>query len=125
MHNHLEEMLNGLARQLKPVLDRSDQAMYIYLDDINKACNSKFASMLGYASPEEWAKVEKNFPEVFVAPKSQADLVAAYRNAVENMHGSSLKITWAKKSGGTVDSTVLMVPIPFEDHVFAVHFISP
>ena len=65
-HQHHEQLINGLAEQLKPILEESKQGVYIYLDDVHKICNEKFAQLLGYNSPDEWAKVEKPFPEIFV-----------------------------------------------------------
>ncbi len=50
---HHEELVNGLYEQMKPILDKSEQPIFIYLDDNHKACNQKFASMLGFKSPQE------------------------------------------------------------------------
>ena len=82
--------------------------------------------MLGYVSPEEWFKVDVMgaFPNAFVDPKSRQELVSAYQDAMQNSAGSSIKVTWKKKSGGTVDTTVILVPVVFENHVFAPHFVS-
>jgi hypothetical protein len=118
-----EALISGISRQMKSILDSSQQAIYIYLDDIHKVCNEKCAVLMGYRSPEEWAKVEDSFPE-FVDPGSQAILVNAYQLAMEKMIPSSIKVTWRKKTGGTVATTVVMVPIAYEDHLFALHFIS-
>jgi len=52
-------------------------------------------------------------------------LVTAYRNATERMIGSTIEVTWKKKSGGTVDSTVILVPVAYHGHLFALHFLSP
>ena len=60
----------------------------------------------------------------FVAEKSQETLVTNYRKAMDKMVGSTFPITWRKKSGGTVDTTVILVPISYEGHLFALHFIS-
>ena len=70
---HHEELVAGISKQMKGILDASEQAVYIYLDNIHKVCNSKFATLLGYRSPEEWAKVEDAF-EVFVDQGSQQTL---------------------------------------------------
>jgi PAS domain-containing protein len=120
---HHEELIAGISRQMESILDSSQQAVYIYLDNIHKVCNSKFASLLGYRSPEEWAKVEDAF-EVFVDPGSQETLVTAYNRAMEKMIPATIKVTWKKKAGGTVDTMVVLVPIEYEGHLFALHFIS-
>ena len=38
--NH-EELIAGISKQMKSILDSSQQAIYIYLDDIHKVCNEK------------------------------------------------------------------------------------
>jgi PAS domain-containing protein len=120
---HHEELIKGITKQMESILDSSQQGIYIYLDDIHKVCNEKFSSLMGYGSPEEWSKVEDSFEE-FVDPSSQETLVKAYRLAMEKMIPSTIKVSWKKKSGGTVATSVVMVPIAYNDHLFALHFIS-
>jgi PAS domain-containing protein len=120
---HHEELIAGISKQMRSILDSSQQAVYIYLDNIHKVCNAKFATLLGYRSPEDWAKVEDAFEE-FVDQSSQEILVTAYNKAMEKLIPSSIKVTWKKKSGGTVTTSVMLVPIAYEDHLFALHFVS-
>ena len=110
--------------ELKPILEKSQQSVYVYFGDDEKFCNKKFAMLLGYKSHEEWAKVEESFPVAFVADKSQETLVKTYQKAMTKMVGSIVKISWKKKSGGTVDTEVILVPITFRDYAFALHFIN-
>jgi PAS domain-containing protein len=118
-----EELIAGISKQMKSILDSSQQAVYIYLDDIHKVCNGKFASLLGYRSPEEWAKVEDPL-EATVERSSQETLVNAYNQAMEKFIPSNIKVTWKKKSGGTVVTSVVLAPIAYDDHIFALHFVS-
>ena len=120
---HHAEMVKGLYDQLKPVLDASEQPMYIYLDDNHKACNSRFASLLGYKSPQEWAEIS-GFLEVYVAEKSRDTAMKAYWDAMNKKVASTSQITWMKRGGGTVDSTVITLPIFFQGHFFSVHFVT-
>jgi hypothetical protein len=120
---HHEELIAGISKQMKSILDSSHQAVYIYLDDIHKVCNIKFASLLGYRSPEEWAK-DENLLEATVERSSQETLVNAYNQATEKFIASNIKVTWKKKSGGTVATSVVLVPIAYNDHIFALHFVS-
>ena len=120
---HHEELIKGISNQMSTILSSSEQAIYIYLDDIHKVCNKKFASLLGYSSPEEWAKVEDSFP-AFVEKNSQDTLVKAYQQAMEKMVPANIKVIWKKKSGGSVATSVIMVPIEFDGHIFALHYIS-
>ena len=120
---HHEELIAGISKQMKSILDSSQQAIYIYLDDIHKVCNGKYASLLGYRSPEEWAK-DENLLEATVERSSQETLVNAYNQAMEKFIPSNIKVTWKKKSGGTVVTSVVLVPIAYNDHIFALHFVS-
>jgi hypothetical protein len=119
-----EDILKRVFYQLKGIFDSSEQAMYLYIDDKNKVCNKKFASMLDYESTEEWASVKENFPTAFVAEKSHSAIIGAYQDALEKGIGFSIKVEWKKKSGSTVKTNVILVPISYEGHRMALHFIS-
>lgn len=123
-HSH-EGLVSGLYGQMKPVFDHSEQAMYLYLDDVHKVCNKRFADLLGYDSPKAWAAVDEPFPMAFVTPRSRRTLISAYQDAIERFVGSAIDVTWQTKTGGTVDTRVILVPVIYEDHVFALHYISP
>ena len=120
---HHEELVKGLYEQMKPVLDGSEQPIFIYLDDNHKACNNKLASMLGYKSPHEWAE-KQGFLDIHVAEKSRETLSSAYLKAMKKMAASTIQLTWMKKDGATVDSTMILVPIFFQGHLFSVHFVT-
>jgi hypothetical protein len=124
MQKHHGQLIKGISEQFATILNSSKQGIYIYLDDNHKVCNKKFASMLGYASPSQWAAVQESFPQAFVDNKSQQALVAAFGQAVQKFTASALNITWKKKNVGTVNTKVILAPIVFEDHIFALHFIS-
>ena len=123
-HKH-EALVSGLSRQMKVIFESSEQAMYLYLDDIHKVCNKRFADLLGYDSPKAWGAVDGPFPMAFVASKSRRALVSAYQDAVERFVGATLDVTWQTKSGHAVDTRVILVPVAYEGHVFALHYISP
>jgi len=120
---HHKELVNGLYQQMKPILDKSEQPIFIYLDDNHKACNNKFASMLGFKSPQEWAE-KQGFLEVYVTAKSRETLSSAYWTAMEKMAASTIPMTWMKKDGASIDSTMILVPMFFEGHMFSVHFVT-
>ena len=121
--HHHEELVKGITAQLKPIMDKSPQAIYVYLDDTHKACNKKFADLLGYSSAKEWANTEA--PLADVAEEYQERVIAAYENASEKMQASSLDVRLTNvKTGKTIKTNVIMVPVAYEGHIFAVHFIS-
>ena len=123
-HKH-EALVSGLHKQMKEIFENSEQAMYLYLDDIHKVCNKRLADLLGYDSPKAWATVDEPFPMAFVAAKSRRTLVSAYQDAIERFIGATIDVAWQTKSGRTVDSQVILVPVAYEGHVLALHFISP
>ena len=120
---HHEELVSGFFNQLKEIFDSSEQAIYLYLDDNHKVCNKKFAKMQGYNSPEEWAKVE-NPLEVGVEKSSQALVVSAYRKAMDKLRASKIDVKLRKKNGETFDASIVMVPLTYQGHLFALHYIS-
>lgn len=124
MEVHNKELIDGIADEFSDILNKSKQSIYIFLDDTLKVCNKNFSDLLGYETPAEWANVRTNFPEAFVASESQETLVSAYQNAMEKMVGTQVDITWKKKNGEKVKTNVILVPVSFKGHFFALHFIS-
>ena len=123
-HQDHENLIEEIAGEYAEILRDSDQAIYIFLDDNSKVCNSKFAKMLGYDSPEDWAGVNESFTQTFVEDQSQEILVSAYKNAMEKMVASQETIAWKSKSGEIVKTQVILVPIAFKGHLFALHFVN-
>ena len=120
---HHEELVKGLYDQMKPIMEKSEQPIFIYLDDNHKACNKKFASMLGFKSPQEWAE-KQGFLEVYVTEKSRETLSSAYWKAMEKKVASTIPMTWMKKDGASIESTMILVPMFFQGHMFSVHFVT-
>ena len=120
---HHEELVKGLSDQMATILKSSKQPIFLYLDDNHKTCNTKFATLLGYKSPEEWAKVQ-GVLDPFVVKKSHETIASAYWKAIDEFAASTIQVTLKKKDGSMVDATVVLVPMAFQDHLFAVHFIT-
>ena len=116
--------LHKATEQLRSLFEESGQAMYLYLDDHNKACNKRFAQLLGYATPEAWAAVHTSFPTAFVAPASQETLVDAFQVALNDGVATSIPVTWKKKDGKTVDTDVILAPIDVDGSRLALHFVT-
>ncbi len=120
---HHEELVKGLYEQMKPILDKSEQPMFIYLDDNHKACNSKFAALLGFKSTADWAKIQ-GVLDPNVMEKSHDTVTTAYWDAMNKMKASTIQLTFKKKSGEPVEATMILVPMFFQGHMFAVHFVT-
>ena len=121
---HHKELVEGVANEYKEILDSSQQAIYIWLDEEYMVCNSNFSSLLGYSSASELSQIKGNFLETFVAEPSQATLAKAYNDAMNKKISSTFSLTWKKKNGDTVNSSVNLVPIVYGNHLFALHFID-
>lgn len=119
---HHEHLVKELTEMLGPIFKKSPQAIYLYLDDEHKSCNKKFADLLGYKSPAEWAK--NLYPISDVAEKDQEKGIKAYMDASRKLKSSSFSGTWKTKKGKLVKTEVSMVPIPYKNEVFVLHFIS-
>jgi hypothetical protein len=52
-------------------------------------------------------------------------VVSAYRDAMEKLVASNIQVRLKKKDGKTLNANVIMVPVAFQGHLFALHFISP
>ena len=109
--------------QLKEIFDLSEQAIYLYLDDTGKVCNKRFATMQGYASPEEWVIVEDPLG-AGVDKSGQAVVYSAYTRAMEKLSASKIEVKLKKKTGETFDTSIIMVPIAYQGHLFALHYID-
>jgi len=122
--DHHAEVVKNMAAQLKPVLAKSGQAIYIYLDDAHKVCNKKFADLLGYKSAKEWADTEAPLSDVVEA--DQDAVISAYTDASENMVASSLDVRVKNvKTGKIIKTNMIIAPLTDSGtHVFTVHFFS-
>ena len=124
IHHHHEELILEIKEELKDIFENSSQGIYLYLDDIHKACNKKYASMLGFNTPKEWEDIPEDVVGKTVVEKSQEGLISAYQRAMENLAGSAIEVIWKNKNGGEVATKVILVPITFKGHIFALHFVS-
>jgi len=118
------EIINGVSEEFKEIFEESKQAIYVYLDDTHKTCNQRFATLLGYKSTEELLAVDEPFIEAFVTHESQEILVSSYGKAMEDKVGSNIEVSWKKKSGGSVKTSVIIVPISYKGELLALHFIT-
>jgi PAS domain-containing protein len=122
-HDH-GAVIAAVRAQYSEILDDSSQGMYIFLDEQHKVCNARFATMLGYESPEAWDQ-PGSFTDQYVDPQSQMTLVSSYRGAMEQKVASTINVTWKTREGGQVPTTVILVPIAYDGELLALHFVSP
>ncbi|MBI4188178.1 MAG: hypothetical protein HY529_03115 [Chloroflexi bacterium] len=70
-----------VCEQLKPIMDKSPQGIYAYLDDVHKICNKKLADLLGYKSIREWADTDAPLSDI--VEEDQETVVSALIDASE------------------------------------------
>jgi hypothetical protein len=123
VHLHHEELVAGVSKQLKIILDKSPQAVYIYMDDAHKVCNQKMAELVGMATAKEWMGAEA--PLADVVEEDQPAVIEAYENASEKMMAGHRPVRVKNaKTGKTIKCDLVIVPMVYEGHVFTVHFLS-
>ena len=121
--HHHEELVKGITEQMKPVLGKSEQAIYIYLDDNHKVCNKKFADLLGYKSPKEWADAEAPLSDV--VEEDQQSVINAYMDASEKMAASAIEVRAKNvKTGKIMKTKMIIAPVGHAGHVFTAHFFT-
>jgi PAS domain-containing protein len=117
------QLISGLYNQMRKILDSSGQPVFIYLSDDQKICNQRFADFLGYDSPQEWSKTP-GFLEIFVDDEASKNaFMTAYWSAINNMNASSVELTWKRKNGAKVKSSMVILPMTYQGHILSVHFI--
>jgi PAS domain-containing protein len=123
MHEHPHEALvMGLRDQFSQILRESPQAIFIYLDDNHKVCNQRFAAMLGYRSPEEWADMKT--PVTDTTEDTRENLIGAVMGALQEMIASSVRVSWRTIGGGMVTTDCITVPGFIGGQPYAMHFFT-
>lgn len=124
MQKQHDTILKEMNKEYKELFEVSPQAIYAYMDDHHIIWNKKFSELTGYKTPADVRKTKRTFLDLFVHEKSQKTLANAYMKAVENGKGSSVSIQWKNKNGKTRKANTILVPIPFQGHTVALHFID-
>lgn len=119
---HHEHLVKEIREQFEPVLSKSPQGIYIYLDDVHKICNKKFAEMLGYSSVAEW--VTNEYPVGDVSKEDQEKIINAYGDACEHFKANKLSASIVRKDGKKIKANIIMAPITYKGEVFVIHFVS-
>ena len=118
---HHKHLIKELREQLAPLFEQSPQAIYLYLDDAHKICSQKFADLLEYGSVEEWVANEHPVGDVDEADRDK--VIDAYAEASGDLRASTLPAIWVTKKGKKVKTEVTMVPLPYRNEIFVLHFI--
>lgn len=117
-----EEVIDALGRQLAPVLENSPDGVYLWLDEVHKTCNEHLARMFGW-SVEEW-RATSSFLDTFVAEEDRAEFSWNYRNSVAALSNPVMfRFRALRKDGSTFEAETVMIPLSYEGHAIAYHFV--
>jgi PAS domain-containing protein len=118
-----EMLVKGMAEQFKEVLEKSPQAIYLYLDDTHKVCNKMFSDLLGYASPQLWAETEAPLEDVI--EEDRPSVVRAYQSASGKFKAVTVTVRFHNMTTHrSLTRQMTVVPVPFKGNVFTAHFID-
>jgi PAS domain S-box-containing protein len=107
-----DEVLKESEKRYRELVDKSLAGIYIAQDHVLKFCNRTFASMFGYAKPEDLAgfHIQK-----LVAPESWALLEAQVRLCEAGKKApAGLEIRAVRRNGSVFDAEVLGTRIIFD-----------
>jgi PAS domain S-box-containing protein len=119
--NHTD-LISEVAEQYRPVLENSPDGVYLWLDETNKVCNEKLARIFGY-SVAEWRRTEP-FLESFVAPEDRELYARHYQSSVASLTSPvTFRFRGLRKDGTTFAAETDMIPICWQGHAIAYHFV--
>lgn len=120
-HEHVK-ILREIGEQFKPMFESSPEGIYVYIDEVHKICNERFARMLGLTVPE-WEKME-GFVNVHAAERDQEIIV---RNYQEHIHRKQTPVRFrfeaVRKDRSTFPAEIDMIPFPWKGEMLALHFV--
>lgn len=119
-HEH-EKILKTLMEQFQTLFDKSPDGIYLYIDEVHKICNERFAKMYGL-TVKEWVAME-GFVNKHTAPE---DVERYIRNYHEHIHQEltplKFQFTAVRKDGTSFPAETYMVPFPAGGEMLALHF---
>jgi PAS domain S-box-containing protein len=119
--NHIN-LIEEFATEFRPVLERSPDGVYLWLDETEKVCNQKLANMFGY-SIEEWCATQP-FLESFIAEEDREIYSWHYHTTVARLaFPATFRFRALRKDGSSFAAETDMIPISFRGHAVAYHFV--
>ena len=116
------EVLNAVAEQFRPVFEASPDGVYLWLDESHKACNERMAALHGM-TVEEWCAAEP-FLESFVAEEDREHYAWNYHHRVRALaFPTTFRFRAQRKDGTTFAAETEMIPISYQGHAIAYHFV--
>ena len=116
------DIMEELAEQYRPILERSPDGVYLWLDEEHKICNERLADLFGY-SVAEWGTAAP-FLETFISEQDQDIFSWNYHNRVAALaFPVTFRFRGKRKDGSTFAAETDMIPITWRGHAVAYHFV--
>jgi PAS domain S-box-containing protein len=117
-----DETFRDLTANFQPILDRSPDGVYLWLDQDHMACNEQFARLFG-ASAKEWNARPPSLHD-FVVEGDQEFFAQNYERTITRLaHPVTFRFRGRRKDDSTFAAEIDMIPIAFRGHVAAYHFV--
>ena len=115
-------IIREIGKQFKTVMDSSPQGVYLWLDDEHKICNEHLAEMFGY-TVSEWQE-SPSFLEGCVAEADREKFARNFQNHIETLDSPmTFRFLAIMKDGGVFSAEADMIPISWDNHAVAYHFV--
>ncbi|MEW5942160.1 MAG: PAS domain-containing protein, partial [Chloroflexota bacterium] len=98
-HEHVK-ILKELAEQFQPLFENSPEGIYLYIDEVHKICNERFARMFGL-TVKEWEEME-GFVNKHAAGKDVETIVNNYHTHIhQKLTPTRFRFKAVRKDGST------------------------
>ena len=120
-HEHVK-ILRELSEQFQPLFQNSPEGIYLYIDEVHKICNERFAKMFGL-TVAEWEAME-GFVNIHVAEENQEMFVGNYhRHIHQQLTPVRFRFKGIRKNGSNFNAETDMIPFPWGGEMLAFHFV--
>jgi PAS domain S-box-containing protein len=120
--NEHERILKELAEHFKPLFEQSPEGIYLYLDEVHKICNQRFAAMFGL-TVEEWQGMD-GFVNKHVADRDQDMMIRSYHEHIhQSLTPARFRMQAVRKDKTKFNVEVDMIPLPWRGEMVALHFV--
>jgi len=120
-HEHVT-ILMELSKQFQPLFQNSPEGIYLYIDEVHKICNERFAKMLGL-TVKEWEEME-GFVNKHAAEEDVELIVNNYHTHIhQKLTPARFRFTAIRKDGSKFKAEMDMIPFPWGGEMLALHFV--
>jgi PAS domain S-box-containing protein len=117
-----EAVIRELYEEFRPVMERSPDGVYLWLNEAHKVCNERLADLFGF-TVEEWNTTQP-FLDNFVAEEDRTLYSWNYHNRVAALaFPVTFRFRGLRKDGSTFSAETDMIPISYRGHAVAYHFV--